>query len=205
MNKIILKIPLFLILIILNTDLISQGNQRPVLGITLQTMTFPQRIDFGVSLGRYSGKNYSQINLTYGIDISPDEQHITSYSINIDPFKSYGFGYTHRYFTKNPFSLFSGFFYGDIVYSRYSCINSSPALTAPTKVDMNVIGIFLGYGISLNLLSHFTLCGSGGIGYNYGFGTVFYTTAFYQKESSYQTYDPGFQLKISLLYHLGGF
>jgi len=189
--------------ILFHIHLFSQKKSGYAIGLSMHSTDALLKQDVGVTIGHFYKKNYSQIKVLYGYSMEPGI--LNAYSTSFALSKSLGFGVTQRYYPNKNKSFFSSFFEADLRLSRNSCENVDPNINyflSPLNVERNMLGLFFGYGISLNLPYNLTLLHSIGFGKSYIFGKNIY---YYNNEFLYDDYkilESDYSLNISILYNL---
>ncbi len=172
-----------------------------MVGLSMHSTNALLKQDVGIGIGRFYKKNYSQVTLLYGYSIDPGI--LNAYSISFALSKSLGLEVIQRYYPNKKKSFFSSFFEVNLRLSRNSCENVDPKINnflSPVSVERNILGTFIGYGISLNLPYNFTILHSIGFGKSYIFGknVYYFNNEFFS--ARYKGFESDYSLNISILY-----
>jgi hypothetical protein len=202
LDPILLRCCLFFILFLNAASLFPQAKTTKTLGLSAQFLNAFDKSDAGVTLGLFYKKFYSQFNIHYGFYIDPDS--LDRYEIDRRLARSMGLGYTFRYFPNDPYTLFTSFLQCDLLFSQNSCTNEDGSLyTSSTAIrsDRKIFGAFIGYGIGINFMHHFTLMQSVGFGSSYRTGKDEFLRKGQTVIENYSWADTDFLLQFGLIFH----
>jgi hypothetical protein len=197
--------------------------KRVVLLVSLFTFNaaFSQKLEFSTGLGFCSSHNETAAYINFGVNSKHHYNQISYiYGVYLHVFlitqmekalpNRSGIGYVYRYYPNNKHSRIISFLEGGASYQYYHVTNASNLFDSLTQTNIaydanrKLMNIYLGYGLGINFLHHFTFSNTIGSGFSYLTGVNTYKNNILDPVR-YKNTNRDIRIVFTVQYHYGRF